>query len=761
MLDSLFCISGVCLKCRKQGADGVSRVNLNLKKRCITAIAFILIFGFGLDICRLFYFQVINSEEYKLKAEAQQLSDTVISADRGVIYDANMNVLAESASAWLVYVNPSKIKDDTQRNLVATGLVSIIDGISIETVKSRISNSDYSYVKIKSGVEYSVKNAVTEFVKENELHEIIGIDPDTKRYYPYGNFASTLIGMTNSDNNGRAGLELKYNDTLTGVPGRIITARDANSGLMSSNYETKFDAQQGTSLVLTVDKTIQHYLEKGLSQAVVDNDAESAYGIVMDVNTGAILAMATMPDYDLNEPSVITDEETLAELAKITDEDEYDVAYNNAVYLMWRNRAISDTYEPGSVFKIFTAAAAVEENVATTNYTYTCTGSIQVADNRINCHKHEGHGTQTFTEGLMNSCNPFFITLGQELGTERFYKYFEAFGFTETSGVDLPAEAEPTADVTYHSKENMGIAQLSSSAFGQTFQVSAIQMITAVSAVANGGKLMQPYVVAKKLDQDGNTVYETTPTVKRQVISESTSKTVLGMMEKVVSEGTGRNAYIPGYRVAGKTGTSEKLTVDGEYIASFVGCAPADDPQIAVLIIIDEPQSEIHGGGAIAAPVAGSVMEQALKYMNVEPVYTEEELSKLNAATPDVSGMTVSEAKAALESQEFTARVVGDGDKVISQYPISGQSISLGGVVILYTEKESTDTTSTVPDLVGLSISEANARAVNSGYNIKISGASLDSEVVSYRQSVAKGTEAELGSTITVYFKTTTGVQDD
>ncbi len=739
----------------------MSRVNSNLKKRCASAIAVILVLGFGIDICRLFWFQVIKTEEYKTAAEAQQLSDTVISADRGVIYDANMNVLAESASAWLVYVNPSKIKDDAQRSLVATGLANILGDVKAETISERISNTEYSYVKIKSRIEYSTKTAISEFIKENELYEVIGIDPDTKRYYPYGNFASTVIGMTNSDNNGRAGIELKYNDTLTGVPGRIITAKDANSHLMSSNYETKFDAEQGTSLVLTIDKTIQYYLEKGLSQAVVDNDAASAYGIVMDVNTGAILAMATMPDYDLNEPSVITDPEILAELDKITDEDEYDVAYSNAVFLMWRNRAISDTYEPGSVFKIFTAAAGLEEGVVSTDSSYNCTGSIRVADNTIRCHRHEGHGTQGFTEGLMNSCNPFFITVGQELGTERFYKYFEAFGFTERTLVDLPAEAEPTADVTYHSKENMGIAQLSSSAFGQTFQVSAIQMITAVSAVANGGKLMQPYVVAKKLDQEGNTVYETKPTVKRQVVSESTSETVIGMMEKVVSEGTGKNAYIPGYRVAGKTGTSEKLTVDGEYIASFVGCAPADDPQIAVLIIIDEPQGGNHGGGAIAAPVAGSVIEQTLKYMNVEPVYTDEELSKLNASTPDVNGMTVSAAKSALSSQNFTARVVGNGDKVLSQYPIKGQSIPLGGVVILYTEKDNLSTASTVPDLKGLSISEANQRAVNAGYNIKVSGASINSEVVSYRQSVEEGTKADLGTTITVYFKTTTGVQDD
>lgn len=738
----------------------MSKVNSKLKKRCLGAIAIIIVFGFGIDIFRLFYFQVIKSDEYRTEAEAQQLSDTVISADRGVIYDASMNVLAESASAWLVYINPSKIKDDAQSEFICEGLAEIFTEFTPKQIAKKISNRDYSYVKIAGGVEYAKKTAVSEFRSENELYEVIGIDPDTKRYYPLDNFASTIIGMTNNENNGRAGLELEYNDSLTGTPGRIITARDAQSGLMSSNYETKFDAEQGTSLVLTIDKTIQYALEKGLMQAVEDNKAESAYGIVMDVDTGAVLGMATMPDYDLNNPSVITNKSTLKELKKIKDEDKYDIAYSNEVYLMWRNKAISDTYEPGSVFKIFTAAAGLEEGVASEETSFNCTGSIQVADNRIHCHDLDGHGTQNLAEGLKNSCNPFFITIGQKLGSEKFYKYFEAFGFTETTGIDLPAEAEPVAGVTFHAREDMGLPQVSSSAFGQTFQVSAIQMVTAVSAVANGGKLMQPYVVAKKLDQDGNTVFETTPTVKRQVVSESTCETVLSMMEGVVSEGTGKNAYVPGYRVAGKTGTSEKLTVDGEYIASFVGCAPADDPRVAVLIVIDEPQGASHGGGAIAAPVAANVIEQTLKYLNVEPVYTDEELSQLNATTPDVTDMTTTAAKNSLEDQGFTARVVGNGNSVISQYPVSGQSIPLEGVVILYTEKGAKNTTSTVPDLVGLSISEANQRAVNAGYNIRISGTSVGSEVVSYRQSIDEGTKAELGSSITVYFKTNSGVED-
>ncbi|MBQ6935193.1 MAG: PASTA domain-containing protein [Clostridia bacterium] len=730
-----------------------------LKVRALIAVLLLLVFGFGTDIVRLFYLQVIKGDELKTEAESQQLSDTEISADRGIIYDCNYNVLAESASAWLVYVNPSKIEDDSQRKLISTTLAKILK-LDEERIYKKISNSDYSYVKIQGKIEYTEKTLISAFIKESDLYDIVNIDPDTKRYYPYSNFASTIIGFTGDEDSGRAGLELMYNDSLSGVAGRVITAKDAWDSAMSSNYETTYDPKQGTSLVLTLDKTIQHYLEKGLSQAVVDNDAASAYGIVMEVETGAILAMATLPDYDLNLPTVITDEEVLKELSKIKDEDKYDLAYNEKIYSMWRNKAVSDTYEPGSVFKVFVAAAALEEGLVTPDFCFNCSGAIKVADNVLHCHKSGGHGNQTLAEGLMNSCNPFFVTIGQKLGSERFYKYFEAFGFTQETDVDLPGEATPVKDVTYHSLENMGISQVSSSSFGQTFQVSAMQMITGVSAIANGGSLMQPYIVKSMLDEDGNTVFEAEPTVKRSVISQTTSEAVLSMMEKVVAEGTGRNAYVPGYRVAGKTGTSEKLTVDGEYIASFVGCAPADDPKIAVLIVIDEPQGYVHGGGAIAAPVAGRVIEETLKYMNIDPVYSAKELSQLNGVTPDVNSMSVEKAKATLKNKGFTARVIGNGDTVVSQYPLKGQNIPLDGVVILYTEKEISNKTATVPDLKGLSISSANERAVNAGFNIKISGASLDSEVVSYRQSIDAGTQTELGATITVYFKTNKGVED-
>lgn len=740
-------------------------VTSKLKKRGLIAIALLLIVGFGADICKLFVLSVVRGEELKAEAEAIQLSDTEDPADRGIVYDCNMNVIAESASAWLVYVNPSRIEDDAQRSLIANGLSEILS-IDAEKIKNKISNPDYGYAKIAGKVEYPEKKAVSDFIYDNDLYGIVAIDPDTKRYYPLSTFASSVIGFTGDDDTGRAGIELQYNESLTGVAGRIIRAQTADAGTMQSNYETVYDSKRGVSHILTIDKNIQYFLEKGLQQALTDNKAASVYGIVMEVETGAILAMATMPSYDLNSPTVITNEKTLKELDKIKDDDEYAKAYNNIIYTMWRNRAISDTYEPGSVFKIFTAAAAIEENVVDDNFTYSCTGSIRVADNTIGCHNLAGHGTQTITDGLVNSCNPFFITVGQKLGSERFSKYFEAFGFTERTGIDLPGEATSVANVTYYTEDNMGIAELSSCAFGQTFQVSAIQMITGVCCVANGGKLMQPYLLKSMVDENGNTVYEATPEVRRQVVSEATSKKVVSMMEKVVAEGTGKNAYVPGYRIAGKTGTSEKIgeKKEGErleYIASFCGCAPANDPKIAVLVVIDEPQSEYRGGGTIAAPVAGSIIEQTLKYMNVEPSYTDEELAKLNAETPAVTQMTVSAATAALEVKGFTARVIGDGTTVISQYPVSGQNISHGGVVILYTESDVSSGEGTVPDLTGLTISECNDKAVNAGFNIKISGASLDSEVESYRQSVEAGSKCELGTTITVYFKTTTGVQDD
>lgn len=721
----------------------------------MAGLSLAFLYGIG----ALIYAGLINGEENRLKAERNQLSDTQIAAERGTIYDSNMNVLAKSASAWLVYINPSQIKDDTQKELVVNGLSQIL-GVDADSVRTKAEKTKTGYQKIAGEVETDVKEALEAYIDEhsdNKLSTIIGIDPDTKRYYPYSSFASTIIGFTNSDDQGVGGIEMQYDDDLTGVSGRIITAKNAQQGSMSSDYETTYDAKPGESLVLTIDEVIQYYLEQGLEQALVDTGAKYAYGIVMDTDTGAILGMTSKPDFDLNNPRKISNAALSETIAAITDDTQRAQETTNALYAQWRNRTISDTYEPGSVFKTVVVSAALEEGVVDLNTTYTCTGGIQVADNYQRCWKPGGHGHETLTQGLMNSCNPFFITIGQSLGEERFYKYFEAFGFTEKTGIDLPAEAKPVAGKTYHALESMGISELSSSSFGQTFQVSPIQMITAVNTIANGGKLMQPYVVDSKLDSDGNVVYKTTPTGKRQVISEKTASTVADMMEQVVSIGTGKNAYVAGYHVAGKTGTSEKIGIEGAYIASFAGFAPADNPEISILIAIDEPTGE-HGGGAVAAPIAGMLLEKIMTYLNVEPQYEDDELSNISSVAPSLVGKSVGDAK--VSAAKFTVKVVGSGTKVISQTPAAGQQMRTGGVIVVYTEENAAKQTATVPNLCNMSMSQANSAAVNAGFNIRLSGTTNSGEVLSYKQSVNAGEEAEIGSVITVYFKSNVDVQD-
>lgn len=721
----------------------------------MAGLSLAFLYGIG----ALIYAGLINGEENRLKAERNQLSDTQIAAERGTIYDSNMNVLAKSASAWLVYINPSQIKNDTQKELVVNGLSQIL-GVDADSVRTKAEKTKTGYQKIAGEVETDVKEALEAYIdenKDNKLSTIIGIDPDTKRYYPYSSFASTIIGFTNSDDQGVGGIEMQYDDDLTGVSGRIITAKNAQQGSMSSDYETTYDAKPGESLVLTIDEVIQYYLEQGLEQALVDTGAKYAYGIVMDTDTGAILGMTSKPDFDLNNPRKISNAALSETIAAITDDTQRAQATTNALYAQWRNRTISDTYEPGSVFKTIVVSAALEEGVVDLNTTYTCTGGIQVADNYQRCWKAGGHGHETLTQGLMNSCNPFFITIGQSLGKERFYKYFEAFGLTEKTGIDLPAEAKPVAGKTYHALESMGISELSSSSFGQTFQVSPIQMITAVNTIANGGKLMQPYVVDSKLDSDGNVVYKTTPTVKRQVISEKTASTVADMMEQVVSIGTGKNAYVAGYHVAGKTGTSEKIGTDGAYIASFAGFAPADNPEISILIAIDEPTGD-HGGSTVAAPITGMLLEKILTYLNVEPQYEDDELSSISSVAPSLVGKTVGDAKVA--ASKFTVKVVGSGEKVLSQTPAAGQQMRSGGVIVVYTEENAAKQTATVPNLCNMSMSQANSAAVNAGFNIRLSGTTNSGEVLSYKQSVNAGEKAEIGSVITVYFKTTEDVQD-
>ncbi len=774
------------------------RKTLTARSMIIVAFVAVLFLACIINLVRI---QIVEADYYKSKAEENQLYDTAVPAKRGTIYDANGNVLAQSASVWLVFIDPHSVPNDEVRGKLCKDLSEMLD-IDGDKLMEKLKMDKYRYLVIKRRIEYDLKEKVSEFLetsytyvvkdeatgeeftRKSYVKTMVGIDPDVKRYYPNSGLASHLIGFTEGSDTGQAGVELYYDDVLTGIPGRIVTAKNAQSEAMPLQYETVYDAQQGTNIVLTIDENIQRYLENALEQAYIDNKCASANGIVMDVQTGAILAMATKDDYDLNSPREVSEEDVKAEFEELQakraakyeelgktptaeeieqgKQEDMENAELNVFYDNIRNVTISDTYEPGSVFKTITACAALDQGVADPSTKVSCVaGGIHIANRTYHCNNHTVHGTLDMTGGLTKSCNSYFITMGQRLGVDNFFKYFEAFGFTEKTGIDLPAEAKPVSGVTYHPLSTMTIVDLASNSFGQAFQVTPIQMVTALSAIANGGKLMQPYVVAKTLDENGNVISETQPTVRRQVISAETSASVAEMMRKVVNEGTAKNGYVIGYRVAGKTGTSQKLSKPGEHVASYGCFAPADDARIAVIITIDEPHGGQIQGGQIAAPVAAQVVENTLKYMNVEPQYTEEELKKLDTTLSNYVGKDVTQTVNELRKKGFTYRVVGNGKKIVSHLPGAYQTIPQGGIVVLYTDGGPVNTKTKVPDFSNLTLIQVNQRAAAAGLNVKISGNTLvNSELVSYSQSIEVGKSVDYGTTVTVYFKSNTGVSD-
>lgn len=739
-----------------QAPKRITKLN---KNRILILLAFIAI-GFIILVGRLVVLQLVRGNELEQKALSSQLTDTILEAKRGTIYDTNLNKLVSSATVWTIYLDPSNMKgekmDDTSAQKVCKDLSQILDVDEEDVIEA--SKMDSNYARIADNVEYEQKQAVEAYRTDNNLLDCIGIEAGTKRYYSQSNFASTVLGFCGSDNQGLEGLEAYYDSTLTGTSGRVVTAKTSKGNKMPNNYESVIEATDGQSLVLTLDEEIQYSLDKNVQQALENSQAKNAYGIVMDVQTGAILAMSNKPDFDANLPWKLQSKAEQKKVDKTKDSKKKSELLSRYLAEQWRNKTITDRYEPGSVFKIVTAAAALEEGAVSENDSYTCTGSIQIEDRLYYCEKHSGHGTETFKQGLENSCNPWFITAGQRLGLNKFYKYFEAFGFTENTGIDLPGEGTPVEGVTFHKKDTMGKVELASYSFGQSFQVTPIQMITAVSAVANGGKLMTPYCVKEIRDGEGNLVSTTQPKVKRQVISEDTANRLCLMLESVVKNGTGKNAYIEGYRVAGKTGTSEKLyTVDSaggkKYVASFVAFAPADNAKVAVLIAVDEPSKGYISGGTDAAPFVGNVISDCMNYYNVQPQYTSEESARLEIAMPSVVGKSVASAKSALNEKELKYKVVGNGKTVVSQSPAAGRNIPAGSQVILYTKKSDKKQTVKVPDFSGMSVSEVNSTALSYGLNVQIRGNSLSGSVVSaYNQSVEHGTKVEKGTVITVYF---------
>lgn len=624
---------------------------------------------------RLFYVQILEHEKYEQLALDQMLKDTTISARRGTVYDSNMKVLSQSATVWTIAIDPGMMqryykKDsyEKEKAKVCQKLSEILD-LDYDKLLEKMSKN-VSYVEIKKKVEAETMTDVSEYKKANKLSYIM-IFEDTKRYYPYENLASTVLGFVNSDGVGAYGIEAQYENVLAGKSGRIVAARDAKQGEMPYEYEMMIDSEPGNSLVLTIDEVAQHYLEKHLRQAVEDYNVQNgATGIIMNVNTGAVIAMASLPDYDCNSPYEVKGKFSLNKINGISDPEEKKKVKDNEMFLQWRNKAVYDTYEPGSVFKPITAASCLEEGAITMNDTFNCTGTIKVASETYHCHKHAGHGVQDVTHGMMNSCNPFLINMGQRLGVKKFYEYVEAFGLTEKTGIDLPNERNSII----HSESQRGIVELASSSFGQSFQVTPIQLATAVAASVNGGYLVQPHVVDKIIDTDGNIIESKSSNIKRQVISAETSKEIAGMLEKVVSEGTGKNAYVEGYRIGGKTGTSEKINetnISGirKYVASFCAIAPADAPEIVVLVALDEPMGSKHMGGQIAAPTVKGILEDVLPYLGIEPVYSENDMQARDISTPYVIDAAVESAKNTIASAGLKARVIGSGTTVIRQVP--------------------------------------------------------------------------------------------
>lgn len=726
----------------------------------ILIMAVVIIFLMTTTVARVFYLTIVRGEELSEKAETQQLKDTEITAMRGTIYDSNGNVLAQSASVWNVFIDPLNIKDK-QRDLIVDEFANLF-GYDADEKKEFYDKTNHQnhYELVEKKVENNIKEKLSKFVSKNELGGCIGTEQTTKRYYPYGTLASSVIGFTGADDQGLSGIEAYYDEQLTGTNGRIITAKDAKSNNIANDYETSIAATDGDSIVLTINQTIQYYLEKGLRETMNEYQAKGAYGVVMNCNTGAVLAMSSLPDYDCNEPYKLTYSKDKKAIKKLSDKTAKQEAESAAVQNQWRNFTVSDTYVPGSVFKTFVASAALEENVVNLNTTYNCTGSIQVDKYKMKCHYHPGHGTQTLTQGLENSCNPFFITIGQKLGVHNYFKYFDAFGFTQKTNIDLPGEASPQ----YYKEDQYGIVELSSASFGQTNSLTPIQVCTGLCAIANGGKLLQPYLVSSIADANGKTVKKTQTKEIRQVISADTSEKIRKMMKSVVDNGTGKNGYVAGYSVGGKTGTSTKLgeSKNGEgdkYIVSFGAIAPSDDPEIAMLIIVDEPNQDL-GGGALCAPIAAQVTQEAMNVLGIEPKYNDSEMKDLSKQTPNVVGKSLDEAKKTLEENNLNFVVVGDDSTVTRQCPSGADTIPNGGTVYLYTD-DSEKQTVNVPNFSGLTVNEAKDLASSSNLNIQIAGNSMSSgTVVAYRQSEETQAKVEKGTVVTVTFKNTQSVLD-
>lgn len=726
-----------------------------LRQRTAILILLILVLGFGAAVLRLTYLTTVQSSELQESAVDLQLADTTVSAKRGTIYDANGNVLAESASVWQVVMSPVNFKNYKQRQAAAKGLSEIFDLEYNDVLDDTKQQSHYVVVKrrIESDEREKVLELIDTLKKDYSCSGVIQLLDDYKRYYPKNSLASSVIGFTGSDDQGLEGIEYEYDSYLSGTPGRIITAQNARGTDMPFRYEQNVESEDGNNVYLTIDETIQSICEKYMQKGVEDNNVlNKGVCIAMDVNTGAILAMVTTDGYDLNNPYELSAKDK--KKIKSTPKKKQAEAESAALSNMWRNKAVADTYMPGSVFKMCVASAALEENLVNEKTSFTCTGSILVEGETIHCSNIAGHGTQSFVEAISNSCNPAFVQIGQMLGASKFRQYYQGFGFSDKTGIDLPGEAEDS----FWKEGKMGGVDLAVASFGQNFKITPIQMITACAAVSNGGYVVQPHVVSKITDSKGNVIKTVDKKVKRQVISDDTSKKMNEYLEYNTERQGAVAGYISGYKVAGKTGTSEKKDItkvessfSEDYISSFCGYAPADDPQIAMLVFFDTPDGDAYYGSQVSSPVFINIMSEVLPYLDVKTSYTDEELGYVDASAGDYTGVSVDEAKTAVEADGFTATVKGNGSTVISQIPTVSSGLQKGGSIVLYTDSDSQSETVSVPSLIGLSPDEVNNVASAYGLNVSFSGATTSSGTSS-SQNIEAGTSVSPGTVITVSF---------
>lgn len=729
-------------------SEKVRRANRIIQNRTMILMAVLGVLVFLILVIKLFSLQILRHDELEAKALDQQTRSTEVAATRGTIYDRNGNIMAISATAETVFLSPLEMdralsdKDNPvawTKDSVAQKLSEILE-INKEGILKKMERTDSQYEVLKLRVEEDVADQIRTFINDEGVAGVYMVT-DAKRYYPYATLASQIIGFVGTDNYGLYGLEARYNDVLDGETGLVVSTKDPTGSDMLYGYEQYYKAQNGSDIVLTLDATVQYYVEKALSEMVTSTEAQGATGIVMDVENGAVLAMASSPTYDLNDPSAVYE----SRLASLVKDGQLDLA--DAQLRQWRNRAINDTYEPGSTFKVLTLAAALEEGVIDENTTFDCTGSIHVLDATIHCSNRAGHGHQTLEQTAGNSCNPAFITYGLRLGTEKFYRYMKDFGLVNGSGIDLEGEALGI----FAPQETASELDLACYAFGQNFNTTPVALISAQAACINGGYLHTPYVVERVVDSEGNVLSSHDSTPVRQVVSEETSAIVRRCLEYVVSSGTGRNGQVHGYRIGGKTGTADKGNT-GEVVLSFMCFAPADDPKYIMLLTLDSPTGGGRGGGGTVAPYASRIMGEILPYLGVEPSYSAEELLGSDTTVNYVIGMTVADAEEKLKSKGFSVKVVGDGDTVTDQTPEGGTVIPGKSRVILYAGSEKPDTLCTVPSLVGLSPSEANMAVSSAGLLLRFTG-TTDSGSGSVRvinQSEAAGAQVEAGTVISV-----------